>query len=200
MLKTIFRLFSGRERKPPTQRQLDYAELCGVNVTAKMDRQDVSDAIDAAFKADAKLKFKISARRKKKQQLEDDILKSLPAEAKKGLNKYNKGADSDYPFYLTVYNSGRNTIVDILQCEGARLDINQRKVFIDFLVPRVHDVVAGWDGKKEVRETELAWDDPVAIPLDAIHESRKMKIDEWQTKKYTSQIERKIAELKGKRR
>ncbi|WP_145061976.1 hypothetical protein [Adhaeretor mobilis] len=179
---------------------MDYAELCGVNVTAKMDRQDLSDAIDAAFKADPKLKFKIAARRKKREQLEDEILKSLPPDAKKGLKKYNTGADSEYPFYLTVYDSGRNTVVDILQCEGARLDLNQRIALVDFLVPRVHDVVAGWDGKKEVRETELLWDESICIPLAAIRETRKIKIDEWQTKKYTSQIERKIAELKGKRR
>ncbi len=198
MFKAVSRLFSAR--KPPTQRQLQFAELCGVKVTKKMDRRSVSDAIDRAFRADPKLNSKIAARRKKRVRLEDEMLASLPSDMRKEVRKYNNGADSEYPFYLVVYEFGRKTIVDILKCEGVRLDIGKRNVFVDFYIPRVHDVVAGWVGKSAVHETELIWDKPISIPLKAIRDSRKVKIEEWQTKKYTSQIGRKIAQLNGKRK
>ena len=200
MFKRIFGLFSPKPFVPPTQRQLEYAELCGVQVSSKMDRQAVSTAIDAAFASDPKLKFKVSARRKKKAKQEEDAFNGLPTEVKRAYKKWNNGADSDYPYFLMVYSVGRETVVDILECEGARLDKEREIVLVDFLSPRVHEVVAGWDGNQEICETELVWDKSLALQLEQIQESRKIKIEDDQTKKYHSTIKRKIEQLKGKRR
>lgn len=72
LFKRVLALFSSRPFVPPTQRQLDYAEQCGLQVNSKMDRQAVTTAIEAALAADPILKFKISARCKREDKQEQD--------------------------------------------------------------------------------------------------------------------------------
>jgi len=162
-----------------------------------MDRDAVSNAIDAAFAADPKLKFKISARRKRTAKQEQEALDAMPATDKRALKKWSAASD-EHDHFLVVYKSGRNTVVDILECDDVRVDPSTGTIAIDFHAPRVDDIVAGWDGTKEVREKELCWDQPLTISSNDIIESRKVQIYEDQVKKYQSTIARKIKALSGK--
>ncbi len=191
MFKSLFRMLApSKPFVPPTQKQLDYAKLCGVNVKPDMDREAVSDAIDAAFAADPKLQYKISARRKKKQQAKD----ALPAGDKRAIKKWEDAADNGDRF-LVVYRSKKNTVVDVLECDRADVNAESGAVTIRFLAPQVHDATVGFDGKKEIRQKELCWDRPVSVSAGDIIESRKMQIQEDQVKKYQSTIKRKIEAL-----
>ncbi len=198
MFKALFKLFApSKPFVPPTRKQLDYAELCGVNVTPDMHRDAVSSAIDAAFAADPKLKFKINARRKRKAKQEQDAVDSMPAAEKRALKKWSSASD-EHDHFLVVYKSGRDTVVDILECDDARVDPTAGVILVDFHAPRVDEVVAGWDGTKEVREKELCWDQPLTLSSNDIVESRRIQIYEDQVKKYQSTIARKIKALSGK--
>lgn len=175
----------------PTRKQLDYAALCGVDVKPGMDREAVSNAIDAAFAADPKLEFKINARRKRKEKKSQETLDAMPAAEKRAIKKWLHAAD-EHDHFLVVYKSSRNTVIDILECDDARIDTDAGILVIDFLVPRIDDMVAGWDGTKEVREKELCWDQSLTLFANNIIESRKIQIYEDQVKKYQSTIARKI--------
>ncbi len=181
---------------PPTRKQLDYAALCGVDVRPNMDRKAVSKAIDDAFAADPKLKFKINARQKRKEKQAEETLDAMPAAEKRALKKWCNAAE-ECDHLLVVYRSGQDTVVDILECDDARVDADAGTIVVEFLAPRVDDVVAGWDGTKEVREKELCWDQPLTLSTNDILEARKVQIDEDQIKKYQSTIARKIKALSG---
>ncbi|WP_339735162.1 hypothetical protein [uncultured Gimesia sp.] len=197
MLKLLFRLFApSKPFVPPTQKQLDYAALCGVAITHNMDREAVSNAIDAAFTADPKLKFKINARRKRKEKEAKVTLDAMPAAEKRELKKWATAAD-EHDHFLVVYKSDRDTIVDILECDDVRVDTGAKTIVINFLAPRVDVIVAGWDGTREVREQELCWDQPLVLSASEIIESRKVQIYEDQIKKYQSTIARKRKALSG---
>lgn len=191
MFKSLFRMVSpSKPFVPPTQKQLDYAALCGIEVNPNMDRDAVSAAIDAAFAADPKLQYKISARRKKKQQARD----ALPAHVKRTIKKWEDAADNGDRF-LVVYHSEKNVVVDVLECDRANVNAKSGAVTIRFLAPLVHDATVGFDGKKEIRQKELCWDRAVSISAGDIIESRKLQIHEDQVKKYQSTIKRKIEAL-----
>lgn len=195
MLKSLFRLFA--PSKPfvsPTQKQLDYAALCGVAISNDMDREAVSNAIDAAFASDPKLKFKISARRKRKAKDIQVIADEMSAADKRTLKKWESAAD-EHDHFIVVYKSGRDTIVDILECDDVRFDTVAKMIVIEFFSPHIEEVLVGWEGKKEIRELELCWDQPLTLSTSEIIKSKKIKIFEDQVKKYQSAIERKLKEL-----
>ena len=197
MLKSLLRLFTGSKPfVPPTQKQLDYAAHCGVNVTSKMDRDTVSQAIDAALNADPKLKFKAAARRKRAEKEAKSRFDGLSAPLKREFKKWNKAADENEHF-LVVYTYGKETVVDILECENAELDDHSDSILIDFLSPRIDDILAGHDGRKDVYEKTLCWNNGLTLKSVDILESRKIQIFDDQVKKYNSTIARKIKQLTG---
>lgn len=188
-------LSPGKPFVAPTQRQTDYARLCGIIVRPDMDRDAVSRAIDAALAADPKLKFKIAARRKKEEKESQERWEMLPAKVKRDFKKW-EDASEEHDHFLIAYSTGKNVTVDILECDDVRLDPTNNDICIDFLIPRIDDVVVGYDGKREVREKELRWDQKISLPISAVVESRKIAISEDQVKKYHSTIKRKIEQLK----
>ena len=195
MLRALLKLFSrSTPFVPPTRRQLEYAELCGVRVTRDMDRDAVSTAIDDAFAADPKLRFKVNARRNRKAKSREDAAAALPAAEKRALKKWSAASAGDDHF-LVVYTSGRETVVDIIECTDASIDPQSGAVVVEFYAPRVENVVAGWVGDEEVREDELRWDEPLTLWSTDILESRKLQIYEDQVKKYRSTIARKMKAL-----
>ncbi|GIX00980.1 MAG: hypothetical protein KatS3mg111_4312 [Pirellulaceae bacterium] len=193
MLRKLLGLFaSGKPFVPPTEKQVEYAKLCGVTVQPDMDREAVSRAIDAAFVADPKLKFKVSARRKRSEKQAAEQWEQLPAPLKREFKKWQSAAD-EHDHFVIAYSSGRNVTVDILECDGVRLE--QQTIIIDFLGPRIENVVVGYDGRKEIRENELCWDQKLSLRSADIKESRKIQIFEHQVKKYQSTIKRTIERL-----
>lgn len=195
MLRWLLRLLSPKKPfVPPTQKQLEYAKLCGVCVRPDMDRDSVSKEIDAAFEADPKLKFKIGARRKREKTQAADQMTKLPAKLKREFEKWeNSAGDRDH--FLVVYSSGKGSVVDILECDDARLDPTAGEIVIEFLSPRIEEVVAGYDGSQEIREKELCWDQRLTLSLSKIVESRKIEIFGDEIDKYMSSIKRKIEQL-----
>lgn len=193
MLRKLLGLFaSSKPFVAPTQNQVEYAKLCGIAVRPDMDRETVAQAIDAAFTADPKLKFKISARRKRSEKQAAEQWEQLPASLKREFKKWDSASDENERF-VVAYASGRSVTVDILECDGVRLE--EQSIVIDFLVPRIESVVVGNDGRKEIRENELCWDQQLSLRSTDIKESRRIEIFEDQVKKYQSTIKRTIERL-----
>lgn len=91
MFRKFLRLFfTGKSFVPPTKNQIEYAKLCGVTIRTDMDRESVTQAIDAAFAADPKLRFKVSARRKKIEKQTAESVDSLPIAQKREFKKMGK--------------------------------------------------------------------------------------------------------------
>lgn len=193
MFRKLLSLFSPSKPSkpfvPPTQKQIEYAKLCGVDVRPGMDREALSKAIDDAFAADPRLKFKLAARQKKKAKQAEAELDQLPAPLKREFNKWDAASD-EHERFVVVYQHGRDVVVDILECEAVRLD--KGTVVVDFFAPRVQNVVIGHDGKRNVRADELNWDRKLSIRTSDIKESRKIDISEDQVAKYQSTIKRKV--------
>jgi len=195
MLRKLLSMFTTKKPfVPPTAKQIEYATLCGLDVRPEMDRECVSRAIDAAFAADPKLKFKVSARRKKKERQSTEEWERLPDAAKREFKKWDTASD-EYDHFLVVFNSGRKTIVDILECEGVHVEPGSQAIVVDFLSPRIESIVAGYDGRQEVREDVLCWDQKLPLRTTDIQQSRKLSIHDDEVKKYQSTIKRTIEQL-----
>lgn len=95
-----------------------------------------------------------------------------------------------------MYSTNGNILIDILECDGVRIEPNSGEIVVDFLSPRIENVIVGYDGKREIRENELRWDQILLLRLTEINESRKIDITEDQVKKYQSSIKRKVEQFK----
>lgn len=194
--------------EPPTERQIAYAKLCGVDVSPDMNRQDVSQAINAAFAADPKLHFKIAARRKRAptEQAEQakiaekewaDLMARLPASLKREYKKWEK-AEENQDRLLVAYRTSRATIVDVLEVHFVDIDPDTNEITIHFGEPRVETIHAGYFGAQKIFQDELLWDQDLNLCSTDILESRKVELDASDIKKYVSMVERAIKRLQDR--
>ncbi len=161
MFRKLFSLFS--PSKPfvsPTQKQIEYAQQCGVDVRPGMDREALSKAIDDAFASDPRLKFKQAARRKRKEKEADAAFDQLPSTLKREFNKWNAASD-EHDRFVVVYQHGRDVIVDVLECEAVRID----KMLLSSISSRLalRTLLSVTMANEMFRADELNWDRKLSI-------------------------------------
>lgn len=187
MFKFLKRLFS--KPKPPTRKQIQYAEFCGLVVEKGMTRDEVSKMIDAALREDVKLKFKVNARYKKANEANE----ALPGEVNRQIKEWEKRLDEGHQI-VAGFRDGKSITVDVLEVHDLFVDYRTHQLYITFLCPNVEDQLVGHDGENDVYEKALNWERPIELTPDDLVKYRKTTVHDDQLRKYKSQVEKMMKE------
>lgn len=172
--------------RPPTEKQVEYAQRLGIHVRPDMDLAELSVAINARLAQDPRAKFKAHARKKKHDKAVADYLALLSPEFKSEYRKWERLETDQGLRFLVEFRRDGSTVVDILEYVNVVVEPAISSVVVRFLAPRIVSEAAGHDGHTMIYEELLNWETETAIQLDDIVKSRKLQIEEHQVAKYTA--------------